>query len=442
MSAQIRPKNSFLCDRSKDSEEVNQEFEALLDYLKHNHKCDLTGYKRSTLMRRFHQRMQSIKIDSYSSYLGYLQTHGEEYLVILEYVLINVTSFFRDRDTWEYLATEIVPTIIANKQPDEQIKVWSAGCASGQEVYSLLILLAEALGIESCLQRVRCFATDADKAAIWQARQGIYSELEVASIPTELRDKYFEKTINGYVFHSKLRQKVVFAYHDLTQDAPMSKIDLLVCRNVMIYFNLNMQNSILARFHIALKDNGFLFLGKTEAVINRRQIFKPISLKHHIYTKGANLEVKDYSLINPRYREKPALEAKLQQNNICQAAYESHPFAQLIVNINGCLIAVNKQANTLFGLTLKDLYRPFAELEVAKLLDNSVAHRAFYRDRRPLTLKNMQWKVARSTKFLDILITPVLNQTKSMLGVNLTFIAASDRQQVEQEEFAGAPLLK
>jgi len=316
MSAPMRPKNSLLCDQVDDTEEANQEFEALLDYLKHNQKCDLTGYKRSTLMRRFQYRMQSINIDSYSSYLHYLQTHSEEYLALLDDVLINVTSFFRDRDAWEYLATEIVPKIIANKQPNEQIRVWSAGCSTGQEVYSLLLLLTEALGIESCLQRVRCFATDADKAALWQARQGTYSELEVATIPADLRKKYFEQTEQGYVFHSRLRRMVVFAYHDLIQDAPMSKIDLLMCRNVMIYFNLKAQTAILVRFHFALKNIGFLFLGKTESVINRRQIFTPISLKHRLYAKGLKLELSDFLLINPQSRKKPALNAPTPQTNI------------------------------------------------------------------------------------------------------------------------------
>lgn len=316
MSAQMRPKNSPLCDRVDDTEEANQEFEALLDYLKHNQKCDLTGYKRSSLIRRFQHRMQSINIDSYQSYLQHLQTYSEEDLALLDNVLINVTSFFRDRDAWEYLATAIVPKIIANKQPNEPIRVWSAGCSTGQEVYSLLILLAEALGIESCLQQVRCFATDADEAALWQARQGIFSELEVASIPANLREKYFEQTEKGYVFHSKLRSKVIFAHHDLIQDAPMSKQDLLMCRNVMIYFNLKAQTAILARFHFALKNTGFVFLGKTEAIIKRRQIFTPISLKHRIYVKGLKLELDDLLLINPQSRKKPVFNAPTPQTNI------------------------------------------------------------------------------------------------------------------------------
>ena len=175
----MRFENSLLCDRVQDTDEANPEFEALLDYLKHSQGCDLTGYKRSSLMRRFRHRMQSINIDSYQSYLKYLQCHCEEYLALLDDVLINVTCFFRDRDAWDYLAAQVIPKIIALKQADEPIRVWSAGCASGQEVYSLAMLFAETLGINDYLQRVQLFATDVDEAAVRQARQATYSTSEI-----------------------------------------------------------------------------------------------------------------------------------------------------------------------------------------------------------------------------------------------------------------------
>lgn len=271
--------------------ETNPEFEALLDYLKRDRGCDLTGYKRATLMRRFGHRMRIININSYSSYLQYLQRHSEEYQTLLNDVLINVTSFFRDADAWSYLGSEIIPEIIANKQPDEPIRAWSAGCATGQEIYSLLILLSETLGIESCQKRVRCYATDADNVAIEQARKGTYSAQEITDIPANWVEKYFVLTEQGYMFEPQLRRTIVFGKHDLVKDAPMSKIDLLICRNVLIYLNSETQASILVRFHFALKNTGFLFLGKSEIPVNRRQIFTPVHTKHRVYTKGLKLEL-------------------------------------------------------------------------------------------------------------------------------------------------------
>ena len=149
------------------------EFEALLEYLKYSRGCDFTGYKRSNLVRRFHVRMRELKIDSYADYLHYLQSHSQEYIPLLNTVLINLTSFFRDRASWEYLANELIPKIIASKQPDEPIRVWSAACASGQELYSLIILFAEVLGIESCLQRLQFIATDWDKDALSQDGENV-----------------------------------------------------------------------------------------------------------------------------------------------------------------------------------------------------------------------------------------------------------------------------
>ncbi|MBD2778420.1 protein-glutamate O-methyltransferase CheR [Iningainema sp. BLCCT55] len=293
---------SLLCDRVQNTDEANPEFETLLDYLKHSRGCDLTSYKRSSLMRRFQRRMQRIDIDTYQSYLEYLQCHSHENLALLDDVLINVSSFFRDHDTWQYLALEIIPKIIASKQPDEPIRVWSAGCATGQEICSLLILLAEALGIESCLQRVQCFATDVDESALAQARKGIYSNLEITGIPFNLLQKYFEQTEKGYVFHPKLRRTVIFSRHDLTQNAPYSKIDLLTCRNVFIYLNPEAQTSILVKFHFALKNTGFLMLGKAETIIKHRQIFTPVNLNQKIFAKGLKLELEDYFSFLPQSR--------------------------------------------------------------------------------------------------------------------------------------------
>ncbi|NHC33775.1 CheR family methyltransferase [Scytonema millei] len=407
--------------------QAEPEFEALLDYLKHNRGCDLTEYKRSSLVRRLRVRMQSINIGSYQDYLQYLQSHDQEWMALLDTVLINVTSFFRDRDAWDYLAHEIVPKIVASKQPDESIRVWSAGCAAGHEVYTLLMLFAEALGIEACLQRVQFYATDVDEAAIGQARLATYNSKEVTSIPPQLLEKYFEPTPNGYVFHRQLRRQIVFGRHNLAKNAPMSKIDLLSCRNVLIYFNGETQASIFVRFHFALKNTGFLFLGKSETLVNHRQIFTPINLKHHVYAKGLNLELDNHLLINPKSSKKQALDAMTYQVRIWQTAYETSHEAQLAVDVNGRLVATNEQANILFGLTLNNYHRPFEELEPGKLLGSHTSMKAFYRNRRRITLKNIEWNTLKGTSYFDISIVPVFSQKQHLLGVNLTFIDVSDR---------------
>lgn len=400
----------------------NREFEALLYYLKHERGCDLTGYKRSTLMRRFEHRMRSINIDSYDSYLHYLQSHSEEYQTLLEDVRINVTCFFRDSDAWSYLASDIIPRIIGNKQSDEPIRVWSAGCASGEEIYSLLILLAENLGIDSCLQRVQCYATDADEGAIKQARQGTYSDREIAEISPDWVEKYFELTEQGYVFHPKLRRLIIFAKHDLEKNAPISKIDLLLCRNVLIYFHQEAQISILIRFHFALKQTGFLFLGKSETLVNRKQIFTPVHPLYKIYAKGSKLELEDHIVINPKFYKQQSSDSLSIQNHFWQAAFESSPVAQFAIDYNGRLVAANERANLLFELTVDDLNCPFQQIEPGKLIISHCFTQTFYRSRCPVTLKDVEHHTSRSTKYFDVAIVPVFNSQTSLLGSVLTFV--------------------
>lgn len=396
------------------------EFEALLEYLKQNCGCDLTDYKHTTLQRlRF--RMRLLGISSDREYLQYLQSHDDERMALLDTVYVNVTSFFRDRDAWEYLANEIVPQIVAQKQPDESIRVWSAGCATGQEVYGLLILFAEALGIHSCWQRVQFYATDIDEAALKQARLAIYSSKDVAGIPSNLLGKYFELTEQGYIFNQKLRLRLLLGRHNLAQDAPISKIDLLVCRNTLMYFNPQIQAKILLRFHFALKERGFLFLGRKELPGVNRHIFTPVNLKHKVFAKELNFTLSQRLSLVPQLGKQRSLNLTTTQFQVWQAAYTSSPFAQLAVDLNGHLVVANEQANTLFAITPNDYSYPFQELEIGKLLVDHAVSQTFYRQHRPVTLKYIKCSASKSIRYFDIYITPIFNHNQCLLGVNLTF---------------------
>lgn len=448
MSVHIRSDKSFFA-QVQDTDEVNPDFEALLTYLKHNRGYDLTGYKRSSLMRRFDYRMQSINIDTYQNYLRYLQTDSEEYLTLLNGVLINVTSFFRDRDTWHYLATEIIPRIIASKQPNEPIRVWSAGCATGQESYSLLILLAEALGLEACLQRVQCFATDVNATALRQAVQGIYSQQKIVGIPSELLERYFEHTETGYVFHQKLRPAVIFSRHDLTQDEPIPRIDLLICRNVLMYFTPETQDSILTRFHFALQNTGFLCLGKAEASMKSRQIFHLVDFRQRVYAKGLSPDLADLAdLVEPpsitRSSHWKQISDPLKvQTHFWQTAFESNAVAQIAVDLSGHVISANQQANLLFGLTLEDWDHSFYKLEPGKLIAAHTSVKTISHNHHPVILKDIEWKSARGIQYFDVTITPVLNTKHHILGVLLTFIDTTRcKQLVEESECKNAELAK
>jgi two-component system, chemotaxis family, CheB/CheR fusion protein len=279
------------------SPEKDPEFENLLVYLRESRGFDFTGYKRATLMRRVRKQMQLLNIESFGDYLDYLEVYPEEFNHLFNTILINVTAFFRDISAWECLSEQVLPNLVKGKKNSDQIRIWSAGCASGEEAYTLAMLIAEMLGVEEFRQRVKIYATDLDEEALNQARQAAYSAKDIQTVPPELRQKYFEPLGNRYVFRQDLRRSVIFGRHDLLQDAPISRLDLLVCRNVLMYFNSETQGRIMARFHFALNDPGYLFLGKAEMLLMHSNIFVPLDLRNRIFTKVSAVNTRDRLLI-------------------------------------------------------------------------------------------------------------------------------------------------
>src|SRR4051812_13980891 len=215
----------------------SKDFENLLDYLKRSRGFDFGAYKRTTLQRRIEKRMQMVKVEKFSDYIDILEVQPEEFAHLFNTILINVTSFFRDPGAWEYLSSDIIPKLLEIKGPSEPIRAWSAACASGEEAYTLAIVLAEAIGIENFHERVKIYATDVDDEELGKARLASYSEKQVLEVPENFRNKYFERTGDRYIFNRELRRSIIFGRNDLIQDAPISRIDLLVCRNALMYFH-------------------------------------------------------------------------------------------------------------------------------------------------------------------------------------------------------------
>ena len=267
------------------AEPVDEHLEELLEYVRRARGFDLTGYKRASLRRRILKRMQVVGIEGFENYMAHLEAEPDEFAAMFDTILINVTSFFRDPTSWAYVADEILPRIVADRPRGAPIRIWSAGCSSGQEAYTISILLAQVLGEQGFRERVKVYATDIDEEALTQGRHGSYGAKAMESMPPDLRDNYFESRSDHYVFRPDLRRSIIFGRHDLVQDPPISKIDLLVSRNTLMYFNADVQNRILANFSFALNDNGFLFLGKSEVLLSRTNIFLPVDLKRRVFGK-------------------------------------------------------------------------------------------------------------------------------------------------------------
>jgi two-component system CheB/CheR fusion protein len=269
--------------------EAGRDFEDLIEYLRDARGFDFTGYKRASLIRRVSQRCSELGIDNFRAYHDYLQVHAEEFAILFDKILINVTDFFRDKEAWDYLAENIVPRIVAKKG---DIRVWSTGTSSGEEAYSAAILFCETLGEASFVERVKIYATDVDEEALSKAR-GAYGAKDLESLDAELRARYFDRHGERFMFRASLRRAIIFGRHDLTQDAPISRLDLLICRNTLIYFTAEAQGKILARFHYALNDDGYLFLGRAEMLLTHTALFTPVDLKERIFGKVARLQLRE-----------------------------------------------------------------------------------------------------------------------------------------------------
>ena len=343
--------------KESSKEGYDEKFETLLDYLKRNRGSDFTGYKRQSLMRRVLRRMQAVNIKDFSEYQDYLEVHPDEFSNLFNTILINVTAFFRDKPAWDYLSREIIPKILADKPGSEVIRIWSAGCATGEEAYSLAMVMIEALGEEKFRTRVKIFATDIDDLALAQARMATYSPKEMESVPKEMREKYFVASGESYVFRTDLRRAIIFGRHDIIQDAPISHLDLLVCRNTLMYFNSETQSKILARFHFALNDSGYLFLGRAELLLTHTNLFVPVNLKCRIFMKMPKANTRDKLLVLAQAGDYDAASQLTRHVRLREIAFDNTPSAEMVVDLNGNLIMANEKARELLSINPRDIGR-------------------------------------------------------------------------------------
>ena len=413
----------------------NPEFEALLEYIKRNRGFDFTGYKRSTLMRRVLKRMQMLAIETYNNYQDYLEVHPDEFNQLFNTLLINVTSFFRDRSSWDYISEEIVPRITVRKEFSQPIRVWSAGCASGEEAYTIAMVMAEVLGMEKCREQVKIYATDVDDEALNQARQATYLEREIEGIPPEFLEKYFERCERGYVFRKDLRRGVIFGRHNLTKDAPISRIDLLVCRNALMYFNAETQARILTRFHFALQEHGFLFLGKAEMLLTHSNTFRPVDLKLRIFSKVPRTNIHDRLLLMAQTNQEEAVNNLATHIRIREAAFNNSPVAQIVLDINSFLLLINERARAMFNLNPNDLGRPLQDLEISyRPVELRSCIQQVYTERRPLYIREISWQnLGGETIYLDVQVAPLLEVTGNILGIGISFIDVTRYQRLQEE---------
>ena len=405
--------------------------DALLEFVRDARGFDFTGYKRSTIQRRVAKRMMAVGVERYDDYVDYLELRGEEFAELFNTLLINTTGFFRDPQTWEYLATEIAPQLLAASTPDSALRVWCAGCASGEEPYTVAMVLARVMGDPGFRERVKIYATDIDEEALDQARQGAYLPRQIEDVPHDALERFFERTDQRYMFRKDLRRCVIFGRNDLVQDAPISRIDLLVCRNTLMYFTADTQAQILRRFHFALDDDGYLLLGKSEMLITHTDLFAPVELRRRVFTKVVKPTLRDRVRVLPvdGQRGHPSTEA----DNLRGAAFDIAGAAQIVLDHDRSMIMANDAARRLFGLGLADFGRPLQDLELSYRPVELRSHLdSLDRDLRPSEIKGAHWRVADSERIFDVRLTPLTSDGVAM-GTSIAYIDVTEAYRLQDQ---------
>jgi two-component system CheB/CheR fusion protein len=377
--------------------------------------------------------MAEVGVESHGEYLDYLEVHPDEFAFLFNTILINVTSFFRDAPAWEYMSSEIVPRLLESVDDSSPVRVWCAGCASGEETYTIAMVLAEALGEREYLDRVKIYATDVDEQALTEARHATYSAKAMEAVPDELRERYFERNELRWAFRKDLRRTVIFGRNDLVQDAPISRIDLLICRNTLMYFNAETQAGILGRFHFALNNSGYLYLGKSEMLITHAELFKPLNLRRRVFAKVARPTLRDRLLfaVQPPQLE---LGGGAATDAVRESALDAAPVAQVALDADANVVLANQLARTTFGLTGADVGRPVKDLELSyrpvELRSNlELAHA----ERRTIVLPHVSITVAGGeVRELEVHIIP-LYAGERLLGTTVTYSDVTSQRRLQNE---------
>lgn len=264
-------------------------YRKILALLRRAKGVDFTDYKANTLHRRIARRMVLNKLESMEDYARFLRENVAEVEALYQDILINVTSFFRNPETYEFLKEKIFPQIVKNRAPDEPVRIWTLGCSTGEEAYSIAISIAEFVGDQAEHIPVQIFATDLNDKGIEKARAGLYAK-EIADdlSPDRLR-RFFTEAKGGYLVSKPIRDMVVFARQNVLADPPFSRLDLISCRNLLIYLEPVLQKQLLPTLHYALKSTGFLWLGSSETISLAYDLFTPEDKKHRFYSKKTSV---------------------------------------------------------------------------------------------------------------------------------------------------------
>jgi two-component system CheB/CheR fusion protein len=284
----LLPANHDLAAMPRRSRLLETQYETILGLLRTATGVDFTRYKPTTIQRRLQRRMVLHKLDGLGDYVKYVEQNPTELQALYQDILIHVTRFFREPASFEALKQAVLPVALENRADDQPIRIWVCGCSTGEEAYSVAITVFEFLDEAGQNTPVQLFATDVSESAIEHARDGIYPASIAADVSPERLRRFFSKADSGYRIAKRIRDVCVFARQDVTRDPPFSRLNLILCRNVLIYMGSHLQRRVMTVFHYALKPTGFLMLGHSETVGSYGDLFSVVDKRHRVFQKKPN----------------------------------------------------------------------------------------------------------------------------------------------------------
>lgn len=310
---------------------------------------DFGGYKTKTFLRRVQRRMQIRQAVTIEAYVELLRREPQEAGALFRDLLINVTNFFRDADAFQKLATLVVPRLFENRGPEDTIRVWVPGCSTGEEVFSLGILLREHMDKMATAPRVQIFATDIDDHALGVARAARYPAALLDSVSPERRERFFVPDGGSFLLSKDIRDLCIFSPHSVIRDPPFSRIDLVSCRNLLIYFGIDVQGQVIPTFHYALRPEGYLFLGTSENITPFGDLFAPVDKKHRIFRRRSNESAARLPLMFRAMQAGPRTNALAQRRSpLSGAALRQAVESQVLDQFAPPYVLVNRDGEIVF----------------------------------------------------------------------------------------------
>lgn len=357
---------------------AEQQMAQIVSMLSEQMNMDFSGYKSGTMERRIRRRIIASGAGRVSDYIHLLHERPDELTTLASEILISVTAFFRDKEAFESFDRAIHQHL--QDHPDKKdLRVWVAGCATGEEAYSVAILIAEALERRKLKLQVQIFATDLDEEALHVARRGLYSIGALAEVPSNLVDKYFKQTNQYLEVVKKIRDMVVFARHNLVTDPPFMRVDFVTCRNVLIYFEPKLQRKVLQRFHFALAPHGILFLGRSESITQADELFTVVQRRDRLYSKSEHaLQAQPISKIKQQLPAQKSMDKPTKDNGaLLQQLLLQTRSAMVVCRRDGTVIRSlgdvtrfynEAKLEAMDALVARSIKKPFAE-ELTELLN-------------------------------------------------------------------------